>query len=150
MTFLTACEIRNAYPEGIEISAYGVDTYSGMRKYGAMMYMLKDGFIHKTLLELSADFKTPEEAEEFLHKEAQEVVEFVNKKLNNELPKEEPPTKKTFVVMMEDSGPGSLGKPARVYEDEEEAETYAKEMDEIDNTYSYWVEECFFIAKTND
>jgi len=78
MTLLTALEIAGNYPENIQINGF-LDENNN--KWGAWMYMLRNGNIHKAMLDFKGYFETKEEAEQYLHDISKECVEKYKNKI---------------------------------------------------------------------
>jgi len=76
MTLLTALEIAGNYPDNILIESFKDEN----DLFGGWMYMLKNGNIHKPMLDFKGDFKTAKEAEDLLHNLSKLCVEKLRKK----------------------------------------------------------------------
>jgi len=71
MTLLTALEIAGNYPNNILIQSFKDEN----DLYGGLMYMTRNGAIHKLMLDFNGHFETAEEAENYLHNISKECTE---------------------------------------------------------------------------
>lgn len=77
MTYITALEIESNWPDNILISVFE-NTETG--RFGSVMYMLRDGAIHKKMLTLNAVYKSKEQAEEKMGLLKDFAIAYVNNK----------------------------------------------------------------------